>query len=152
MFSVKRLGARHCGERRGVRARDGRAWKKRCAGKMDNMIVQVIRTEIEKSTPADIIKTVASAQLGDVVPIMTASYQALNSETCERKRMQTKNFLLIIPADIVKTAASTQLGEVVSFMTAYQAINSETCEQKCMQTKNFLAADHSTPTSTEECK
>jgi hypothetical protein len=45
MSSVKRLVARHCEERRGARARDGRAWKNRRAGKLDNMIVQFVRTK-----------------------------------------------------------------------------------------------------------
>ena len=95
MFAVKRVVAKHCGERRDTRARDGRAWKKRHAGKLDNMIVQVVRTKQEKPTPADVVKT-AVTQLGEVVPYMSA-YRALNCETSEQRLMQTKNFQLIIP-------------------------------------------------------
>ena len=47
MFSVKRIDARHSGERRDARARDGRMWKQRRSGKLDNMIVQVVRTKKE---------------------------------------------------------------------------------------------------------
>ena len=86
MFAVKRLVGRHCGERRDTRARDGRAWKKRRAGKLDNMIVQVIRTKHDKPTPADVVKT-AATQLGEVVPYMNA-YGALHSKTHEQKLIQ----------------------------------------------------------------
>ena len=69
MFAVKRVVAKHCGERRDTRARDGRTWKKRrAAGKLDNMIV-LVRTKQEKPTPADVVKT-AATQLGEVVPYM----------------------------------------------------------------------------------
>ena len=71
MFAVKRLVGRHCGERRDTRACDGQAWKKRRAGKLDNMILQVIQTKQDKPTPADIIKT-AATQLGEVVPYTSA--------------------------------------------------------------------------------
>ena len=95
MFAVKRLFGRHCVERRDTRARDGRAWKKRRSGKLDNMIVQVIRTKQDKPTPADIVKT-AATQLGKVMPYMSA-YRTLHSKTREQELMQTKNFQLIIP-------------------------------------------------------
>ena len=72
MFSVKKIDARHSGdERRDARARDGRMWKQRRCEKLDNMIVQVVRTKKEKRTPADVVKTTAT-QLGDLIPYMTA--------------------------------------------------------------------------------
>ena len=95
MFAVKQLVGRQCGERHDTRARDGRAWKKRRSGKLDNMIVQVIRTKQDKPTPADIVKT-AATQLGKVMPYMSA-YRTLHSKTREQELMQTKNFQLIIP-------------------------------------------------------
>ena len=95
MFSVKRIDARHGGERRDARARDRRMWKQWRCGKLDNMIVQVVRTRKEKPTPAEVVKTEAT-QLGDVIPCMTAE-QAIYSESWEQKYMQRKNFELIIP-------------------------------------------------------
>ena len=96
MFSVKRIDARrHSGELRDARTRDGRMWKQRSCGKLDNMIVQVVRTKKEKPTSADVVKT-AATQLGEVIPYMTA-YRALYSESWEQKYMQRKNFELIIP-------------------------------------------------------
>ena len=95
MFSVKRLDRKHSGERRDARAKDGRMWKERRCGKLDNMIVQVIRTKKEKPTPADVVKT-AATEHGQVIPYMTA-YRALHSESKEQKYMQRKNFELIIP-------------------------------------------------------
>ena len=89
MFSVKRIEARHSGERRDARARDGRMWKQRRSGKLDSMIVQVVRTKKEKPTPADVVKT-AATQLGEVIPYMTA-YRALYSESRKQKYMQKKN-------------------------------------------------------------
>ena len=90
MFSVKKIDARHSGdERRDARARDGRMWKQRRCEKLDNMIVQVVRTKKEKPTPADVVKT-AATQLGEVIPYMTA-YRALYSESWEQKYMQRKN-------------------------------------------------------------
>ena len=72
MFSVKRIDARqHSGERGDARARDGRMWKQWRCGKLDNMIVQVVRTKKEKPTPAIVVKT-AVTQMGEVIPYMTA--------------------------------------------------------------------------------
>jgi Ulp1 protease family, C-terminal catalytic domain len=95
MFAVKKIVGKHSGERRGALARGGRLWKKRRAGKLDNMIVQVLRTKEQKPTPADIVKT-AATQMGEVVPYMSA-YRALKSDTREQRLMQTKNFQLLIP-------------------------------------------------------
>ena len=52
MFSVKRIDARHSGEGCNARAPDGWMRKKQHCGKLDNMIVQVVRTKKEKPTPA----------------------------------------------------------------------------------------------------
>jgi hypothetical protein len=79
MFAVKKLLGKHSGERRDTLARGGRLWKKRRAGKLDNMIVQVLRTKQQKPTPADVVKT-AATHMGEVVPYMSA-YRALNSDT-----------------------------------------------------------------------
>ena len=111
MFSVKRIDARHSRERRDARTRDGRMWKQRRSGKLDNMIVQVVRTKKEKPTPADVVKT-AATQLGEVIPYMTA-YRALYSESREQKYMQRKNFELIIPyLDALKKANT---GSVIGY-------------------------------------
>ena len=94
MFSVKRIDAIQSGERRDARARDGRMWTQRRCGKLDNMIVQVVRTKKEKPTPADVVRT-AATQLGKVIPYMTA-YRALYSESWKQKYMQRKSLELII--------------------------------------------------------
>ena len=111
MFAVKRIVGKHCGERRGALARGGRLWKKRRAGKLNNMIVQVLRTKQQKPTPADIVKT-AATQMGEVVPYMSA-YPALNSDTREQRLMQTKNFQLIIP--YLEALKKANEGSVIGF-------------------------------------
>ena len=111
MFSVKRIDARHGGERRDARARDRRMWKQWRCGKLDNMIVQVVRTRKEKPTPAEVVKTEAT-QLGDVIPCMTAE-QAIYSESWEQKYMQRKNFELIIP--YIEALKKANTGLVIGF-------------------------------------
>jgi hypothetical protein len=113
MFAVKRIIGKHCGERRGTCARDGRSWKKRRAGKLDNMIVQVLRTKQQKPTPADVVKT-AATQMGEVVSYMNA-YRALNSDMREQRLMQTKNFQLIIP--YLQALKKANEGSVIGFVS-----------------------------------
>jgi hypothetical protein len=95
MFLVKRVIANHTRDRRQPRACDGRHWKKRRAGKLDNMIVQVVKTKNERPTPADVIKT-AATHSGEIVPYMTA-YRALHYECRAQSQTQIKNFELIVP-------------------------------------------------------
>jgi hypothetical protein len=56
----------HTAERCKPVARDGRQWKKPRAGKVDEMIVQVVRTKNDDPTPADVIKTDACVD-GEVI-------------------------------------------------------------------------------------
>jgi hypothetical protein len=62
------------------RARDGRQWKKHRAGKLDNMIVQVVQTKKHRPTLADVIKTAANRD-GEVITYMPA-YLSLNNRSC----------------------------------------------------------------------
>jgi hypothetical protein len=95
IYLIKRINRKHSGDRRGARACDGRRWKKRRAGHLESMIVQVVQTKKDRPTPADIIKT-AATQSGEEIPYMCA-YRALNHESRAQVNAQLKNFQLIIP-------------------------------------------------------
>jgi hypothetical protein len=110
LYSVKRIRHSHSGDRCSARARDGRQWKKRRVGKLDNMIIQVINTKKERPTPADVVKT-AATQCGEVIPYMTA-YRALNHESRAQTNAQLKNYELIIPylEALMKCNAGSEIG------------------------------------------
>ena len=92
-YGVKRNITNHTVERCEPRARDGRQWKKRHAGKLDDMIVQVVRTKKDRPTPADVIKTAASRD-GEVITYMPA-YRSLNNQSRAQLRQSSKNFELL---------------------------------------------------------
>jgi hypothetical protein len=92
-YVVKRNITNHTVERCEPRARDGRQWKKRRAGKLDDMIVQVVRTKKDRPTPADVIKTAASRD-GEVITYMPA-YRSLNNQSRAQLRQSSKNFELL---------------------------------------------------------
>ena len=94
-FAVKRINNRHTGGRRSARARDGRRWKERRVGKLDNVIVQVLNTKNDKPLPADLVKTAATLN-GDVIPYF-AAYRALNTESKAVTREEKLGFQLLIP-------------------------------------------------------
>ncbi len=70
----------------------GCQWKKHRAGKLDNMIVQAVRTEKDRPTPANFIKTAASRD-GEVITYMPA-YRSLNNQSCAQLRHSSKKFEL----------------------------------------------------------
>jgi hypothetical protein len=90
----------------------------------------------EKPTPADVVKTPASTQFGEVVPNMTTAYQALNSKTCEQKYMQTKNFLLIIP--YLQALKNANDGSVIGFSS-----DSQNCMAEVHVFPGFMNTSHS---------
>jgi hypothetical protein len=92
---LKRINNIHTGGRRSSRARDGRRWKERRVGKLDNVIVQVLNTKKDKPVPADLVKTAATLN-GDVVPYF-AAYRALNAESNAVTREEMLGFQLLIP-------------------------------------------------------
>ena len=92
-YVVKRNITYHTAQRCEPVARDGRQWKKRRAGKLDEMIVQVVRTKKDDPPPADVIKTAASVD-GEVITYMPA-YRALNNQSCAQFRQSSKNFELL---------------------------------------------------------
>jgi hypothetical protein len=63
---LKRIQNKHGGVHSASRARDGRRWKERRAGKVDNVIVQVLKTKKDAPIPADIVKTAATSK-GEVI-------------------------------------------------------------------------------------
>jgi hypothetical protein len=93
-YAVKRNITYHSVQRCKPRARDGRQRKKRRAGKLDNMIVQVVQTKKHRPTPADVIKTAASSD-GKVITNMPASCCSLNNQSCAQLRQSSKNFELL---------------------------------------------------------
>lgn len=111
MYLMKRINRKHSGDRRGARACDGRRWKKRRAGQLESMIVQVVQTKKERPTPADIIKT-AATQSGEVIPYMCA-YRALNHDSRAQVNAQLKNFQLIIP--YLETMKACNPGSVIGY-------------------------------------
>ena len=111
LYTVKRIQNSHSGERRSARASDGRQWKKRRVGKLDNMIIQVIKTKKERPTPADIVKT-AATQCGEVIPYMTA-YRALNHESRAQTNAQLKNYELIIP--YLEALKKCNVGSIIGY-------------------------------------
>ncbi len=94
---MKRNFTFHTIERCKPRARDGRQWKKRRAGKLDDMMVQVVRTKKDRPTPANVIKTAASRD-GEVITYMP-SYCSLNNQSRAQLRQSSKNIELL-PGDL----------------------------------------------------
>ena len=79
MLLVKRVVATNTKERRQPLAVDGRQWKKRRAGKLDNMIAEVRKSKNDNPTPADVIKTAATHSA--LIVSDMAAYRALNYES-----------------------------------------------------------------------
>jgi hypothetical protein len=79
------------------RAADGRQQlKKRCQGKMDEVILRVLETKGRPPVPADIIKTASNKEYNEDLPYM-AAWHALNQDVVRQKKTSVMNFLLIIP-------------------------------------------------------
>ena len=77
------------------RAADGRQLKKRRQGRLDDVVVRVLRTKEGAPTPGDIVKT-AGTKNNMSVPYQVA-YRALNEDNLQQKKASVKNFQLIVP-------------------------------------------------------
>ena len=110
-YILKRINNKHVGVHSAARARDGRRWKERRAGKLDKFVVQVLKTKKEPPIPADIVKTATSN--GEVIPYY-AAYRVLNDESKAASEERKLGFQLIIPyLDKFKEANS---GSFVSYV------------------------------------
>jgi hypothetical protein len=92
---LKRIQNKHGGVHSASRASDGRRWKERRAGKLDNVIVQVLKTKKDAPIPADIVKTAATSK-GEVIPY-SAAYRALTVESKAASEEQKLSLQLLIP-------------------------------------------------------
>jgi uncharacterized protein Veg len=93
-YSIKKSLYKHNGHRCPSRASDGRHWKQRRAGKLEEVIVHVANVKKDKPAPADVVKTAAMLK-GEVVPCF-AAYWALNTESRISKDQGRKGFQQII--------------------------------------------------------
>ena len=93
LYILKRNTTYHTVERCEPRARDGRQWKKRRAGKLNDLVAQVVRTKKDPPIPADVIKSAASRD-GEVLSYMPA-YRCLTHESRAQLRQNSKNFELL---------------------------------------------------------
>ncbi len=94
------------------RARDGRRWKERRAGKLDNIIVQVRKTKKDAPIPPDVVKTAATSK-GEVIPY-SAEYRALTVESKAASEEQKLGFQLVIP--YLEKFKETNAGSFVSYV------------------------------------
>ena len=60
-FKLKRIQNKHGRVHSASRARDGRRLKERRAGRLDNIVVQVLKMKKDPPIPADIVKTAATS-------------------------------------------------------------------------------------------
>jgi hypothetical protein len=95
LFVVSRLKPKHSSVQRPSRAADGRQLKKRRQGRLDDVVVRVLRTKEGAPTPGDIVKT-AGTKNNMSVPYQVA-YRALNEDNLQQKKASVKNFQLIVP-------------------------------------------------------
>ena len=95
LFVVSRLKPKHGSVQRPSRAADGRQLKKRRQGRLDDVVVRVLRTKEGAPTPGDVVKT-AGTKNNMSVPYQVA-YRALNEDNLQQKKASVKNFQLIVP-------------------------------------------------------
>jgi hypothetical protein len=81
---LKRIQNKHGGMHSVSRARDGRRWKEHCAGKLDNIIVQVLKIRKDTIIPADIVKTAAISK-GEFISYSTAYRPLQAGRRCSRQ-------------------------------------------------------------------
>jgi hypothetical protein len=94
---LKRISNKQRGVRCASRAKDGWRWKERRAGKLNGVVVQVLKTKKDKPVPANIVKTAATT-CGEVVPYF-AAYRAVNrirrrSEVAEESPVSCSLFVV----------------------------------------------------------
>jgi hypothetical protein len=92
---LKRIQNKHGGVHSASRARDGRRWKERCAGKLDNIIIQVLETKKDAPIPADVVKTAATSK-GELIPY-SAAHCVLTVESKAASEEQKLGYQLLIP-------------------------------------------------------
>ena len=109
---LKRIQNKRRGVHSASRARDGRRWKERCAGKLDNIIIQVLETKKDAPIPADVVKTAATSK-GEVIPYL-AAYRALTVESKAASEEQKLGFQLLIP--YIEKFKETNAGSFVSYV------------------------------------
>jgi hypothetical protein len=109
---LKSIQNKHGGVHSASRARDGRRWKECCAGKLDNIIVQVLKTKKDAPIPADVVKTAATSK-GEVIPYL-AAYRALTVESKAASEEQKLGFQLLIP--YIEKFKETNAGSFVSYV------------------------------------
>ena len=94
-YLLKKLHNKHQGVHSAARAKDGRRWKERRVGQLDDVVVQVLKTKKDPPIPADVVKTAATKK-GEVVSY-NAAYRALNAESKVESEEQKRGFQLVIP-------------------------------------------------------
>jgi hypothetical protein len=71
LFVISRMRTKHTDIRRPAKAKGGRKWKKRRHAKLNDLVVQILKTKDGLPTPSDLIKTAAN-ESGVIVPYMHA--------------------------------------------------------------------------------
>ena len=94
-FVVSKMKTKHSDVRREAMAKDGRKWKKRRHAKLNDIVVQVLKTKDGYPTPADVIKTAANHS-GIILPYM-AAYRALTKDVGIGRRLTVKSFEQMTP-------------------------------------------------------
>jgi hypothetical protein len=95
LFVISRLKPKHSSVQCPSHAADGRQLKKRRQGRLDDVVVRVLRTKEGAPMPGDIVKT-AGTKNNMSVPYQVA-YCALNDDNLQQKKASVKNFQLIVP-------------------------------------------------------
>ena len=94
-YVVSKMKTHHSDVRRDPKAKDGRQWKKRRHSKLNEVLLQVLKTKDGDPTPADIIKTAAN-QSGLIVPYM-AAYRAITNDAGAGRRLTVRSFQQMVP-------------------------------------------------------
>ena len=89
-FVVSKMKTQHSDVRRDPKAKDGRHWKKRRYTKLNNLLIQVLKTKSGHPTPANVIKTAAN-ESGLILTYMTA-YRAIASDAGAGCQLTVRSF------------------------------------------------------------
>ncbi len=74
----------------------GRRLKKRCQGKLGEVVTRVLQTKEGLPMPKDIIKTANNKEYNEDLPFMVA-WRAINDNVPRQRKADVMNFQLIIP-------------------------------------------------------
>ena len=94
-FVVSKMKTQHSDVLRDPKAKDGRQWKKRRYTKLNNLLIQVLKTKSGHPTPADVIKTAAN-ESGLILTYMTA-YRAIASDAGAGCQLSVRSFQQMVP-------------------------------------------------------